>query len=684
MSVCTPGLRLRLLATALGVLTVGAQIAQARPAHAQEVADAPVAGVRVFTPEDFAWARPNTALDMVTRIPGFAVDDGEQLRGFSGSAGNLLINGRRPATKGEQGSAALARIPAGQVARIELIRGGAPGIDMQGFSAVVNVVLSTESDRLQQAFQYSIIGFDNADTLFGGRYEAELRRGDHVFSAVAVDGTSLSDDQGIAVVERIEPGVGGSRSREQTQFGGGSHSLQLGYGGPQLGGRIESTAAYGNYDFTSRTDSTSTNSEQSSVFARDGQDYEAGLTYSRPLGGPWALEGRLIRSGSHEDGLALDEGVTGGLPDPEQRFAYVRESSETIARGVLRRERGEGLGWEFGGEIALNALDSDQSFEVGGVAVPLPSASVTVEELRGEVFALANWKARPDLVVEAGARVETSRLTQSGDANAETRLTYVKPRLLATWTPRAGDQFHLRLEREVGQLDFNDFAASVDLANDDAFGGNVDLRPETRWVAEAGWERRFMGTGALNATLRHDAISDVIDIIPVGSDLSGVGNIGDGRSTVVEASLSLPQGFLGLAGSRIRIDGRRKWTSVTDPTTGQSREISYTRPWTGSVDFEQDISGWNTLWGFTYNFDEAWTQYDPDLTSSLATDGFLVVFVEYKPDPTLTLRLSVSSWLSIQTERTLYQDRIDRDVALIERRDIDTDTVFNLRLRKTL
>lgn len=682
MSFHTPGVRLRLLATALGVMAVGAQIAHTRPAHAQEPADA--AGVLVFTAEDFAWARPNTALDMVSRLPGFEVDDGEPLRGFSGSAGNLLINGRRPATKGEQGSAALARIPAGQVARIELIRGGAPGIDMQGFAVVVNVVVSNGSDRLQQTVQYSIVGFDNADTLFGGRYEAELRRGDHVFSALAVDGTSFSDDQGLAVVERIEPGGGASPGRERTQFGGGSHSLQLGYGGPQLGGRIESTAAYGTYDFTSRTDSTSTNSEQRSLFARDGQDHEAGLTYSRPLGGPWALEGRLIRSGSREDGLALDEGVSGGLPDPERRFAYVRESSETIARGVLRRERGEGPGWEFGGEIALNALDSDQSFEVDGVAVPLPSASVTVEEIRGEVFALANWKARPDLVVEAGAKVETSRLTQSGDADAETRLTYVKPRLLATWTPRATDQLHLRLEREVGQLDFNDFAASVDLANDDAFGGNVDLRPETRWVAEAGWERRFMGTGALNATLRHDAISDVIDIIPVGSDLSGVGNIGEGRSTVVEASLSLPQGFLGLAGSRIRIDGRRKWTSVTDPTTGRSREISYTRPWTGSVDFEQDISGWNTLWGFTYNFDERWTQYDPDVTSGLGTDGFLVVFVEYKPDPTLTLRLSVSSWLSIQTERTIYQDRVNRDVALFERRDIDTDTVFNLRLRKTL
>ena len=159
--------RTRLLASALGALTLLAPAAYTSTACAQESAsiDPSTAGVLVFTPEDFAWARPNTALDMATRIPGFAVDDGDQLRGFSGAAGNLLINGRRPATKGESGSSALARIPAGQVVRVELIRGGAPGIDMQGFSAVVNVVVSSDSAELQQTIQYSITAFDNADAL---------------------------------------------------------------------------------------------------------------------------------------------------------------------------------------------------------------------------------------------------------------------------------------------------------------------------------------------------------------------------------------------------------------------------------------------------------------------------------------------------------------------------------------
>ncbi|MBW8859779.1 MAG: TonB-dependent receptor, partial [Caulobacter sp.] len=44
--------------------------------------DAMQKGVLVFTPDFFAAQRPNTALDMVDRVPGFTVDDGTGARGF--------------------------------------------------------------------------------------------------------------------------------------------------------------------------------------------------------------------------------------------------------------------------------------------------------------------------------------------------------------------------------------------------------------------------------------------------------------------------------------------------------------------------------------------------------------------------------------------------------------------------
>ena len=124
-----------LLATTAILLTGGAAAAQtASDGPDPQVAQAPVAtgptsqtpqtdaaqqGVLVFTPDFFADQRPNTALDMVSRVPGFSVNDGSGSRGFEGAVGNILINNARPASKNDTGSNVLSRTPASQVDRIE-------------------------------------------------------------------------------------------------------------------------------------------------------------------------------------------------------------------------------------------------------------------------------------------------------------------------------------------------------------------------------------------------------------------------------------------------------------------------------------------------------------------------------------------------------------------------------------
>ena len=77
---------------------------------------------------------------MVSRLPGFTLDTGSSARGFAGTAGNILVNGARPTAKTDDLPTILRRIPAAKVERIDLIRGGAPGIDMQGQSVVANIV----------------------------------------------------------------------------------------------------------------------------------------------------------------------------------------------------------------------------------------------------------------------------------------------------------------------------------------------------------------------------------------------------------------------------------------------------------------------------------------------------------------------------------------------------------------
>jgi hypothetical protein len=96
--------------------------------------------VQVFEGAFFKQYNPVTAADIVNRVPGFEIDDGEALRGFGATAGNVLVNGERPSSKvliSEQ----LKRIPADSVLRVELVSGSASNVDARGQTQLVNVVL---------------------------------------------------------------------------------------------------------------------------------------------------------------------------------------------------------------------------------------------------------------------------------------------------------------------------------------------------------------------------------------------------------------------------------------------------------------------------------------------------------------------------------------------------------------
>ncbi|MEL7488632.1 MAG: TonB-dependent receptor plug domain-containing protein, partial [Pseudomonadota bacterium] len=93
----------------------------------------------IYPPGFFSQFNPITALDMVLRVPGFSIDGGDNVRGFGGAAGNVLIDGQRPSTKSASIFDILTRIGAGDVERIELIRGGTGGLDVSGQAVVVNL-----------------------------------------------------------------------------------------------------------------------------------------------------------------------------------------------------------------------------------------------------------------------------------------------------------------------------------------------------------------------------------------------------------------------------------------------------------------------------------------------------------------------------------------------------------------
>jgi hypothetical protein len=675
-----------LLLASVAMLT----LTHAAAAQAQEAVAASAsalegqAGVLTFQPDFFAQARPNTALEMVGRVPGFNLNDGDGSRGFEGAVGNVLINGARPASKTDTGSAVLSRTPASQVERIELIRGGAPGIDMQGFPVVVNVVLKREATIQHVLTANASLFVDGGPELYGGSYQVTAREGDRNWSLTLSDGVSTSDSQGPGTVVRRN--AGGAVIRDEavdSEMFGGGQSARATWAGPLAGGKINLTGRYGVSDWHQSQTQTSATTLRENLFDQDSDGGEIGAVYERPVGTGLTFEGRAIHQFSGGEGASTNRTRLSGVHQAQQVFSFENEASESIVRGLLRHENGEGLTTEYGAEVAYNVLDTRQAFTVGGVPVPLPSDSVKVEEVRAQAFTRMTWQVSPALTLEAGLRLETSTLSQSGGADAEKDLFFAKPRIQATWTPAAGHQLRVRVEREVGQLDFGDFAASADLQDENVFGGNIDLEPDQRWIMEAVYERRFWGDGVFSATLRHDEISDVLDRIPLGGGLTATGNIGDGSLTVAQASLTLPTDRLGISGGRLRTTATWQESEVTDPTTGASREISRVRPFDMNVGFTQDIQSIRTQWGFEWlrGFDEP--TFDPDQRTDVRLRNYRVLFAEWKPTDDLSLRAQVNIWDDFRVTRTAYADRGTQAIAYTEVREVDPRTFFQLRLRKT-
>lgn len=676
----------RLLFCAAGA----AALLTAAAAQAQEVAAAAAAsapfetadGVLVYPPAFFADARPANAFDMVQRIPGFSINQNTSVRGFSGAVGNVLFDGSRPASKDESLSGLLQRIPADQIERIELIRGGAPGVDMQGYSSVINVIRRRADSRRVTAYGGAMV-FDDGRYIPQFGVELSGTSGQRQYSLALNSSTSLSDGVGSGDLRRYAAnGTLLYENRVESEADGTGLGLRGRLQQPLFGGEIEVNGNAGYNSFKFEQNQYGLAGDRFLTDSADNRNGEFGLRYARPISERVRAEARFIQR------LRQREGAQTFLaPGVEQVFAYDNTSGETILRASATFQQSDTLTFEGGAEGAFNFLDAQQALTVGGAPVPLPSDSVRVEELRGEVFGQATWRPSSQLTLEGGLRVERSTISQSGDANLENTFTFLKPRGSITWSPTASDQFRLRIEREVGQLDFGDFAASAELANSVVSAGNADLSPQSAWVIEGAWERRFWDDGVITLTLQHQIISDAIDVIPVtdGVDVfPAPGNIGEGSLTYMRAEWTIPLDRLGVPGGRLTNSLTWRNSDVTDPTTGDQRNISGLRREEFFTRFQQDIDSWRMTWGVEY---QPWgedTVYRIDQISHFRFRDFASAWIEYKPTDQWTLR--AQAWMLGSYDQTRYiyaGPRNTSGLVATEIRSMEPESRLQVRLRRT-
>jgi outer membrane receptor protein involved in Fe transport len=297
----------------------------------------------------------------------------------------------------------------------------------------------------------------------------------------------------------------------------------------------------------------------------------------------------------------------------------------------------------------------------------------------------------PQWTLDGGLRYETSTITSRGDVVLEKTLHYLKPRLAATWAPREATQVRVRIEREVGQLNFDDFVASSKLTTASGVtAGNPNLDPQQAWVAEAEIEQRFWGSGSVVLTARHSRLKDVVDRGPVFSP-TGVfdapTNIGSGTLDDLGVTATIPFSRFGLKGLEVKGDVTKHWSSVTDPTTGEKREISGQRPIDWNLSFSYDMPAQRFRWGVNLfgSFRESYYRFN--LIDTVKFDTYVTPFAEWRATPTITIRTELDNATAreVRTTDLVYPGpRNAGGEPDVKDRNLKNGRIFYVRVRKTL
>lgn len=638
-----------------------------------------------FAADFFAPFNPVTAEDMIRRIPGFTLDSGDDRRGFAGAAGNVLINGERPSSKiplAEQ----LSRISARDVMRIDIRAGGGDG-DLSGQTMVADVRLRPRDAGATNTFVAQASQMDPSG---------------NINPLVVVTSGFKVGDVNLNLALQAQPSRRGRIEYDKTVttaagalVSQGPEFLQGSYWEYRLNGRAswkpsETDSFNLNLSATPSRDGRHTFSETYNASGQlsqiDDSEVAGDKSWSIEAGGDW--EHRLSNESSFKLIALASDKHTGSAERYSTRFTSgafrntfidrAADSGEYVARGVFSWRPGGGHSIDWGGEAAFNFLDSELNIAVQTPLTTIdatpPVANTRVEEQRAEAFITDFWQLTPDLKLEAGITVETSRITQSGDATQERDFTYFKPRLGATWSVDPSNQLRVMIEKDVAQLDFTEFASAVSLFDGTVDLGNPDLEPERTWRATAEWEHRFGPKGVIVVSLFNDEVEAVQDQIPIAGIADGPGNLGDGRRTGARIDATAPLDIFGLKGGELRLKGMTQTSSVDDPVTGRSRRFSDEPDWSYSIDIRQPLPDLKLLWGALYErADDVELFRLKELRTTGWDDANLDLYAETTAFTGFVVRFTVSDVLlptEVRERRFFSPDRqSDANLSSIETRD---------------
>lgn len=653
-----------------------------------------------YTAADFTRFAPRTALDMVDKVPGFVIVTGTNGgdRGLGQATQNVLINGERIANKSTDARSALQRIAAPQVAYIDIVDGASlnvPGLTGQ----VANVVLV--AGAAASGFRTTIRWQPEwRPRLENNWLNGEISTTGKVSGAqVTLSLKNEANRQGHWGPERRFDGDGnlsfvrdefasyyGDRPRlslalARTTPGGDKWNVNLG-GQLQLidqrvrGTSVQSVAGRVDEDFR---------------FTEDEYNYDIGGDYELGLG-----KGRLKLIGLYRfehspfvDTFIVDRAVGGRSGE---RFRQTADEGESILRGEYGWRTASGTDWQVALEGAYNTLDVDAELAVldpGGSFRPVPFGGerTKVEEKRAEASLTWGRALASNLTAQINLGAEYSELSSSGPGGLTRRFVRPKGKLALAWKVAPRTTINYQVQRRVDQLNFYDFASSVDVANGQGNDGNGLLVPPILNRTELEVVQDMGGWGNASIAAAYAYAQDLVDQIPLSPTTEGRGNLPPAHLYRISSKATLLLDRLGWKGARINSDLTWRRNRVRDPLTGAWRDQSRGQEYLVDVSLRHDIPGSQLAWGAGY-FDE---RYSANLRLGAIeedyTDGaFVTAFVEHKDVAGFTVKLSYRNLAGMKDafDRTVFVARRDGPVAFSESRLRRFGQFFQLTVTGTL
>lgn len=676
----------------LALALMGATFLEAQTPTASSTGD--TATRRVLKPEDFARFVPRTALDMVEQIPGFSVREGDGERGLGQVDTNVLINGRRISGKSNGPVDALRRIPAGDVVQLEIVDGAS--LDLAGLSGQVLNVITSTARRISGQYSWepgvrdygAPVAWAEFDVSLSGRGERsewtlgvaneQEYRGDRGPERVLDGNRELLETRFERRFNRADiPSVSGSFTRESER------GNVLNFVG-EVGGRL------------SREREFSDQSDEDGRFLRtrslreteDEINFEVGFDYDFALGpGRWKWIGlHRYEHSPTEDRVRFDFASDSA---PTERI-FEREADELET--ILRSEYTFAL---WGGDAQLsvegvrNVVDlqsqlAERAADGSLVPVTFRGSSSRVEEDREEITLSYSRELTPRLQLQASFGAEYSKLEQIGELGL-TR-DFVRPKGLLTLDCEATENLDVstKLERQVGQLDFFDFVANVNLNQEQVNVSNVNLVPPQTWLLETELNQGLGAVGSATLRLSYEEIDDIVDQIPIEGGGEAPGNIDSAERYGATLDLTVLTDSFAWRGGRLDLNLSFVESEVLDPLFGTPRRISDTDNVELRSELRQDFFGTDWATGLDLFYDEESRSVRLDQISfQRDRPPFTSIYLEHKDVRGLTIRGTISNILDRENNlsRTIFSDRATGAVDFIEERQREFGPIYSVTIQ---